>query len=29
MRQQSLQAMNRGMMNARSMLGREGVMLHQ
>jgi len=29
MRQQSLQAMNRGMNNARSMLGREGVFLHQ
>jgi len=29
MRQQSLQAMNRGQMTARSMLGREGVMLHQ
>ncbi len=29
MRQQSLQSMNRGMMSARSMLGREGVMLHQ
>jgi len=29
MRQQSLQAMNRGMMSARSMLGREGMMLHQ
>jgi hypothetical protein len=29
MRQQSLQAMNRGMMSSRSMLGREGVMLHQ
>ena len=29
MRQQSLQAMNSGMMSARSMLGREGVMLHQ
>jgi hypothetical protein len=29
MRQQSLQAMNRGQMSARSMLGREGVMLHQ
>ena len=29
MRQQSLQAMNRGMVTARSMLGREGIMLHQ
>jgi len=29
MRQQSLQAMNRGQMSSRSMLGREGVMLHQ
>jgi len=29
MRQMSLQAMSRGQMNARSMLGREGVMLHQ
>jgi len=29
MRQQSLQAMNRGMMSARSMLGKEGMMLHQ
>jgi len=29
MRQQSLQAMNRGQQSARSMLGREGVMLHQ
>ena len=29
MRQQSLQLMNSGAMNARSMLGREGVMLHQ
>jgi hypothetical protein len=29
MRQQSLQAMNRGMMNARSMLGREAMMIHQ
>jgi len=29
MRQQSLQMMNRGMMNARSILGREAVMLHQ
>ena len=29
MRQTSLQAMNSGMMSARSMLGREGVMLHQ
>jgi len=29
MRQQSLQAMNRGMTTARSMLGREGAMIHQ
>lgn len=29
MRQQSMQMMNSGMMSARSMLGREGVMLHQ
>ncbi len=29
MRQLSLQAMNRGQMTARSMLGREGIMLHQ
>lgn len=29
MRQQSLQAMNRGMMTSRSLLGREGVFLHQ
>ena len=29
MRQQSLQAMNRGMMNSRSMLGREAMMVHQ
>lgn len=29
MRQLSLQAMNRGQMSARSMLGREGMMLHQ
>jgi hypothetical protein len=29
MRQQSMQMMNKGMMSARSMLGREGVMLHQ
>jgi hypothetical protein len=29
MRQQSMEMMNRGMMSARSMLGREGVMLHQ
>jgi hypothetical protein len=29
MRQQSLQAMNRGQMTARSMLGREAVMFHQ
>jgi hypothetical protein len=29
MRQQSLQAMNRGMMNSRSVLGREAMMIHQ
>jgi hypothetical protein len=29
MRQQSMEMMNRGMMSARSLLGREGVMLHQ
>jgi hypothetical protein len=29
MRQQSLQAMNRGLMNSRSILGREGVMLQK
>lgn len=29
MRQQSLMAMSRGMMNARSALGREGMMMHQ
>ena len=29
MRQQSLLAMNRGLMNSRSMLGREAIMMHQ